>query len=39
MKELIDKQYEDGRVTIMSDEELIELMKSIDPDYYNKLIG
>jgi isopropylmalate/homocitrate/citramalate synthase len=38
MKELIDKQYEDGRVTIMSDEELIELMKSIDPDYYNKLI-
>jgi len=39
MKEEIDKQYENGRVTMMSDEELVELLRTIDPEYYGKLIG
>jgi isopropylmalate/homocitrate/citramalate synthase len=35
IKEWIDKQYENGRVTALGDEELIELIKELAPDIFD----
>ena len=37
MKELVDKEYADGRNTVMGDEELENMIKIIDFDEYEKL--
>ncbi len=37
MKEQVDKEYADGRQTVMSDYELKEIMKAIDIDFYRNL--
>ena len=37
MKDMVDKQYADGRTTAMSDYEMKELMKQIDIKLYRKL--
>ncbi|MGI6112492.1 MAG: 2-isopropylmalate synthase [Mahellales bacterium] len=39
MKELVDKSYEDGRTTVMSDEELEEMLKTVNPEYYETIIA
>ena len=33
LKELVDKQYEEGRVTVLTDEELISLIKDVCEQY------
>ncbi len=37
MKDLVDKEYAEGRTTAMSDYELKELLKSIDIEFYRQL--
>ncbi|MBO4251427.1 MAG: 2-isopropylmalate synthase [Clostridia bacterium] len=37
MKERIDKEYADGRCTVMSDEELVAMLSAEDPDLYKIL--
>ncbi len=37
VKLLVDKEYEKGRTTAMSNYELKEFVKAIDIDYYHKL--
>ncbi|HHW70513.1 MAG TPA: 2-isopropylmalate synthase [Clostridiales bacterium] len=37
MKEQIDKEYEAGRTTMMSDEELVSMIKRFDPELYKKI--
>lgn len=37
IKEKVDKEYAEGRTTVMSDYELKEIMKVIDIDYYRNL--
>lgn len=37
MKEIIDKEYEDGRCTVMTDEELENILISVDSELYKKL--
>lgn len=37
MKEQIDKEYEAGRTTMMSDEELVSMIKCFDPELYKKI--
>ena len=38
MKESIDREYETGRTTMMSDEELVNMIERFDPDLYKKII-
>ena len=37
MKELIDKEYAEGRNTVMSDKELHAMFKKVAPERYNKI--
>ena len=37
LKEWVDQQYEDGRVSYISKEELIEAMKELTPNLAQKL--
>ncbi|HRR36379.1 MAG TPA: hypothetical protein P5535_04835, partial [Clostridia bacterium] len=37
VKELVDKEYADGRNTVMGDGELENILKSVDYDEYEKL--
>src|SRR5690606_36273748 len=37
MKEQIEKEYEAGRTTMMSDEELVSMIKRFDPKLYKKI--
>ncbi len=34
IKEIIDKQYEEGRTTIIADNELIDMIRDISPEYF-----
>lgn len=38
MKESIDREYETGRTTMMSDEELVNMIERFEPDLYKKII-
>ena len=37
MKEWIDKQYDEGRITVISDEEMVHLLEETAPDVYKKV--
>ena len=37
MKEVIDKEYADGRCTVMTDEELVAILMAEDPELHQKL--
>ncbi len=37
MKEWIDKQYDEGRITVISDEEMVHLFEETAPDVYQKV--
>ncbi len=37
IKESIDREYENGRTTMISDEELIDMIKYFDPELYKKI--
>ena len=38
IKELVDKEYQNGRCSIMGDDELVSMLKSIDPEFHKKLL-
>ncbi len=37
MKEWIDKQYDEGRITVISDEEMVKLFESCGGDVYKRV--
>ena len=39
MKELVDKQYAEGRTTSISGQELEEMLKTVNPQYYETLMA
>ena len=39
MKERVDKEYEAGRNTVMSDGELVAMLREIEPETYERLMN
>ena len=38
VKERVDKEYEDGRTTYMGDDELDQIIMSLDPELHKRLV-